>query len=134
MQVWGLSKMHVIHAVQEASAKYDHNLILTGTPRRVGKTTRSPLTFTLRVQDSSGPGAHRSASGRRTIRACWHAHRDVMTILFRMGATRLKSVIADYRSAENFRDIYRDTYYGTMQHLGHREQYGALCECGEGRA
>lgn len=31
--------------------------------------------ITLRVKDSKGPGARRSVRGRRTVSACWHAHK-----------------------------------------------------------
>jgi hypothetical protein len=89
------------------------------------------IQFTLRVQDSKKAGARRSASGRRTASACWHAHRDVMMEIFKMNPdTNLKTVMAHYKNKESFYDLFpgtADINVGSQMQPAYPEE---LCNCG----
>lgn len=86
--------------------------------------------FTLKVKNSRAQGAHRSGSGRRTVSACWHAHRDVMHALFYVDASaRIASGMAKYEGFDSFRSIFARTYYRNVGSLHSPQSYGALCDC-----
>lgn len=83
--------------------------------------------FGLRVKDSRGNGAHRSAFGRRTRSACWHAHADFFRSLFYLAPdARIKTAMADYRGADGFR---RDYVFTGMQNVGSMVRPVQLREC-----
>ena len=108
MKLWGVSSEALVRVVKEVSKKkYKGNLVLRG-PEQQGKTAM--ITFTLRVIDSRGIGAHIAASGRRSTSLCWHGHRDVMWELFhRFPEARLKSRDADYHGVAEFLLTYEET-------------------------
>ncbi len=86
--------------------------------------------FTLRVADSKKAGARRSSSGRRTVSACWHAHRDVMIKVFEMNpGANLYTAWAHYKNKESFYDLYPGTAnknVGSQMQPAYPEE---LCEC-----
>ena len=70
------------------------------------------ISVSLRVNDSSGPGARRSVRGHRMIAATWAAHRDVLTALFeRCPDAKVRSKVANYDGRGDFLDKFPDTYY-----------------------
>jgi hypothetical protein len=86
--------------------------------------------FTLKVADSRGVGARRSWSGRRTVSACWHAHRDVMIDIFELNPNaNLKTAMAHYKNKESFYDLYPGTggkNIGSQFQPAYAED---LCDC-----
>ena len=126
MKLWGVSSEALVRVVKEVSKKkYKGNLVLRG-PEQQGKTAilhdtiedcetsveelTAAITFTLRVIDSRGIGAHIAASGRRSTSLCWHGHRDVMWELFhRFPEARLKSRDDDYHGVAEFLLTYEET-------------------------
>lgn len=93
--------------------------------------TRVPwVRFRLRVDSSRGPGARRSSSGRRTVAACWHVHRDVFGIIFgRLPQARITTAMADYKGAQGFRDGFLPTFDANVGNAFQHVRFGALCEC-----
>lgn len=70
-------------------------------------------TFTLRVLSSKGRG-HKvnRATGRRSVGACWHAHRDVLAAFFdRYPDARVQSMYATYMNRISFLDKFPETGY-----------------------
>ena len=125
MKLYGITEDQLIDAIAKVSHdSYERNL----TANIVRHKTY--LQWTLRVQDSRGPGAHRAASGRRTCSACWHAHFDVMQAIFLLNPdAKIVTAMARYDGIEDFLAKYRAT--GDWQ-VGSRMQpasYGDLCEC-----
>lgn len=114
MKVWGLSESDIRRIVEEVSGKeYEGNLIINNMSENLAKRVPT-YTVTLRVQDSRGSGASLSlswAGERRSIAACWHAHRDVMQEFFHAGATRIQTVWIDYKSEEDFENNHRETLF-----------------------
>jgi hypothetical protein len=104
MRIKGISEQDLRAAVKTAGAEfYDNNLTFNRHPEKDGNW----LHFTLRVHDSKGPGAGRSAShfnrGRRLISACWHAHRDVMRAIFKLAPDALLiTALARYEGTDGF--------------------------------
>jgi hypothetical protein len=139
MIVWGVSPEEVTKIIRHISASdYDGNLIADGTPTHTGTTERSGVHFKLRVSDSAGPGAKitvdrfgTSKKGyRRTVSACWHAHRDVMLMLFDWyPEARLKSAVADYRGAESFLKQFPGTGYANVGSLVFPVAFQDSCLC-----
>ena len=112
MKVKGITtnELHAI-VLQVSTFLYDGNLMFNREPDRIGNF----LHFTLRVKDSSGKGAHRSASGRRTVSACWHAHRDVMYHIFETNPEAiLVSALARYNGRDDFGIKFPMTGYANI--------------------
>ncbi len=107
MNLWGIDENELAQIIDQVSRDlYDGNL----TANRLDRVNGRCVAFTLRVSSSKAPGARRSGSGRRSVAACWHAHRDVMAVIFdRNPAARVKSAFADYRGKEAFEDLFPNT-------------------------
>lgn len=95
-----------------------------------GKT----LTLTLRVKDTSGPGARRAAKnggkGRRLIAVCWHAHRDVMLAIFNVNPdARITTMLADYRGIDSFLHHHLNTASRNVGCMAKPARYAQLCDC-----
>lgn len=112
MKVYGLSLTDVSNTVATVDEinGWD-NLIVNPDSRDISNSRGPRARFTLRVRNSCEEPARYAASGRHTRAASWEAHRDVIRALFAAGATRIETAHADYRSATNFEETYRDTYY-----------------------
>lgn len=119
MKVRGLDKPDVRRALESANRNYGGNLTFSRAPEQYGNF----VIFTLRVTDSSGPGAQRSESGRKTVSACWHAHRDLMNAIFwRAPDAILVTALARYEGALDFVEKFEAT----------RDALGNVsCDCGE---
>ena len=79
---------------------------------------------TLRVENSSGPGARRSHSGRKMISACWHVHGNFFDAIFAVAPDAVitsagKKITADSGNWVNWNA-------GSMMHSVCASE---LCEC-----
>jgi hypothetical protein len=106
VKLFNVSKDQLETVLREVSARhYKGNLIFKEL-----QTKGRHVKFTLRVLNSDGPGARRSAAGVRMVAACWHAHKDVMAALFeRYPAARLVSALATYQGRADFEAKHEDT-------------------------
>lgn len=116
-----------------SSANYDRNLIIKDS-RSETNTRATIVRFTLRVVNSSGPGAHQSTSyggkRRRTVAACWHAHRDVLRVIFtRYPNATIRSAFATYNGRASFNRTFPATYDHNAGCAIEPVMYGDLCEC-----
>lgn len=134
MQIRGIPDEDTIRRIvdQVSEVQYGGNLECY-TLGRVNGTT---LTMTLRVKDTSGPGARRAArpskggKGRRLIAACWHAHRDVMLAIFNVNPdARITTMMADYRGIDGFLRHYLDTAGHNVGSVMEPARYARLCDC-----
>lgn len=125
MKVWGVSIGDVQYAKERATDAFNGNLRFNREPEVSGRA----VSFTLRVFKSKEPGAHLARGGRRTVAACWHAHLEVMRELFKVGATRVLTAFADYRSAEDLEEKKWITFRRNVGSMFEPAEYGALCEC-----
>ena len=84
----------------------------------------------LRANSSREVGARRSWSGRRTVSACWHAHRDVYREVFRQypDAT-IQTSMARY-TADNFENTYPRTGDQNIGSMVSPAYMPELCDCG----
>jgi hypothetical protein len=91
--------------------------------------------FTLRVADKDVIGAYRTGSGRRSIYACWHVHRDVMSALFTLhpyatidtGAGRGGTT---YRGRDHFEDTFPATAWQNVGSEAEPVLRRNACQCG----
>lgn len=93
---------------------------------------KSPRSVQIRiiVNSSRDPGARRSWSGRRTISACWHAHRDVYrAILTAHPAATIATAMATYRGIEGFEQTYPGTAYKNIGSMMQPAYMPELCDC-----
>lgn len=130
MKIWmdEYSLGYIIDRLQQ-----DYPNVRTENWRTNGQKVRT-TSFVLRVNDSSGPGARWSGSGRRTPAACWHVHRDLYKLIFERDAgTRIQTALADYRGVEDFEQKFPDTYYSNCGSMAAPCWFGTCCEC-EGQA
>ena len=69
MIIRGATEREIYEALETANLKFEGNLAFDRIyPEDEG------FRLTLRVKDSKGPGHRIGFSGRRLVRACWHAH------------------------------------------------------------
>jgi len=114
--------------VSEVSNRlYDGNVVPIVSSEHIGPRSKS-VRSVLRVEDSRGEGARRSWSGRRTVSACWHAHRDVYRELFhRFPAATITTAMAHY-TAQNFEDTYPETGWRNVGSIMSPVTMPELCE------
>lgn len=117
-----------------SDAFYEGNLTLKTCERKSDRR----VSFTLKVRSSAEAGAHYSPSiggtlGRRTVSACWHAHRDVMAEILKHDPTaRITSSFAKYEGLSSFLELFPPTYYRNVGNMAHPVRYGTLCHCEDG--
>lgn len=70
----------LFQALKKINKEYDNNITFNREPEYV--YYNRDLNFTLRVKESSGPGARRGYTGRKMINACWHVHGDFFDAVF----------------------------------------------------
>ena len=124
MLAYGVTEEEIRDAVEHASKYYGGNVAAEIRGQR-GRAIR----FGLKVRDSRGDGAHRSASGRRTRSACFHAHADFFRALF--GAhpgARVKTAFAHYRGGTPAQ-YERDFDFVGMRNVGSMVRPVQLREC-----
>lgn len=127
MYIWNVPYGDLIRIVDNVSQeKYQGNVIFNRTPEQNGRS----LVFTLRCNDSKGPGHRIGRSGRRMVSACWHVHRDVMQAIFDVFPNaRIKSSVADYRGTDDFERSFPDTYYKNIGSQIEPTYFGDACDC-----
>lgn len=115
-----------------SSAYYGDNLTLKTCEKKSDRRT----SWTLKVRSSSLQGAHHSApligneTGRRTVSACWHCHRDVMCEIYdRDPNARIASGMIKYANVQDFVDNFGSTYYRNAGSMARPVRYGTLCLC-----
>jgi len=127
MRLYHVPENALIEIVAAVSACYAFNLVFKTGPKRV---SRNCITFTLRVSDSSGRGARRSATGRKMVAACWHVHRDVMERIFSdYPQCRLQSMLADYRGAADFFETFHATGANNIGSMASPRRIDEACNC-----
>lgn len=125
MKVWGIQESTIRSIIATLNEHhYGNNIeIKNGAFKWVGKA----LQFDLKMRDSRGAGAMKSASGRRTIRPNWYVYRDVITALFNANPdARVQTSIADYRGADDFFEKYPRTYHLNKGSAMHPVKLGSL--------
>ena len=107
MIVTGVSEAELLDIVSKVSnQRYDGNIIVKSSSTLSSRRS----TFTLRARSSRLWGARRSHSGRRTVSACWHAHRDVLAAIFYYYPNaRVQTWIITYNGREHFEATYVQT-------------------------
>jgi len=110
MKIKGITESQLEQATREAStALYDGNVELRNVEHH-GPWTH----FKLRVNDCHKPGTHLGHQ-RRTVSACWHAHRDVMRAIFRLAPDALLvTALARYEGSEGFEHEFPATGYANV--------------------
>lgn len=116
MRIIGLTEKELLFACRRAGKKYNDNLDLADVSSSRNKRG-DHFTFRLRVKDSSGPGAQFSpetmfGGGRKTVQACWHAHRDFFYAVFKINPKAVvHTALATYRGVDDFQEKFMDTAY-----------------------
>lgn len=91
------------------------------------RSSRHVMRFTLRVNDSSGPGARRAASGRRTVNATWYVHYAFMSALLECDPNAvISTALETYKGVEQFLDKHADTYHAPAGSLMCPVSFGSL--------
>ena len=118
-------------ALSSVSCLYEGNLIFNRLEQR-----RNHIIFTLRVLRSDSPGHRlgfsRTANGnrRRFTAACWHAHRDLLALVFKQfPMARLKSAGGNYKGAIDFQVNYDWTGDRNIGSIMDPLHYRNACEC-----
>lgn len=128
MKLWGMSADSISCVVRAVSdTHYGGNLRFKREPEKDGRA----VSFTLTVDRSDGPGARRSATGRRMSVACWHAHRDVLRAIFGVcPEARVKSAKADYRGVKDYENKFDSTGDINIGSIVNPMALRHGCECG----
>jgi len=129
MQIKGMSLDQWTNVVDAVSAElYDGNIIVNRDSDDRSNSRTNHCRTSLRVKNSRGHGARMSWSGRRTVSACWHAHRDVFREAFRLYPDAVISTVLARYTAENFEETYRKTAYVNVGSMMSPAYAPELCE------
>lgn len=133
MKLYGLTKEQVIQAIDKVSAeRYGGNLKINHDAAIRGSAKRPCVQFRLQVKNSRLKGARRSGSGRRTVSACWHCHRDVMKELFAVNPDcKIVTALATYEHALDFQDKYQGTRHKNIGSVNEPQTLQTSCDCKE---
>jgi len=133
MKVWGLTREEIMLVVSVVSkSKYDGNVILEYVPKQLSERSKC---FQVKLKCISGlrigsryNTASISGFGKpRRLPVCsWEVFRDIMEEMFKCGAKRIKSTIADYRSYDDFLSKYPATKYRNVGSIMFPVQLGSL--------
>ncbi len=128
MDVRGISFEQVQAIVaRESDLRYGGNVRLHADARPLHANA---MRGRIDVHDSKGPGARRSASGRRGPYACWHAYRDMLRAIFAEAPNaRVKTGMARYEGSEGFEDTYPHTANINIGSMFAPAYMPELCEC-----
>lgn len=108
MQIKDTTLDAMYKALEYTNRETGFELEFVAEPRRINARGTS-FQFRLRAINSHANGARHSWSGRRTVSACWHAHRDFFYVMFRFSPNAvIKTMMATY-TAENFDQTYPPT-------------------------
>jgi len=125
MKLYGVTDTQLRDCLNEANKRYKGNLTFNYV-----ESHRSYVQFTMRVKDSHLLGARLGQSGRHITAACWHAHRDLMRVIFdRFPEAKLVSAQARYDGVEGFAREFEATGYKNIGSMMYPVYYMEACEC-----
>jgi hypothetical protein len=145
MKLYGISADDLRAIVDHISSEeYEGNL--TTVYIRDESNSRGPrCSVRLRVHSSREAGARSSASGRRSVAACWHTVRDVLKAVYldypdvRVVSGLGKRVSNDnggytfkkvtYKNSAHFEATFPDTKYINVGSEWYPSYIGDNCEC-----
>lgn len=132
MDIRGITYDQMLAAVAAVSPEYDGNVEIHQDAKPLTQGVRGPNGFRgrIRVKSSREAGARRSWSGRRTVSACWHVHRDIMVEVFNLNpSARISTSLADYRGREDFLNKYPGTAHHNIGSMMTPAYMPELCDC-----
>jgi hypothetical protein len=104
--------------------EYRGNVII-----RTSRINPRSFDFTLGVNDSSGHGAAVTRSGRRSAHACWHAHRDLIMVMFGQEPFLVLRSLYMGRITYNGFSSFMDLYPGTGEvNIGYMTEPVRACD------
>ena len=131
MKLYNVPLHELRAALSSVSCLYEGNLIFNRLEQR-----RNHVIFTLRVLRSGAPGHRlgfsRTSKGnrRRLTAACWHAHRDLLALVFeRFPCVKLVSAVATYRGRDDFESNHGFTGYNNIGSVMEPLYHHNACEC-----
>jgi hypothetical protein len=78
----------------------------------------------------SAPPAYAGGTARRTVSACWHAHRDILRALFQAHPqATIISAMARYEGLAGFEATFPDTAWKNIGSIARPAYMPDLCEC-----
>jgi len=132
-----LQEGELVLACMRAGELYNYNLQIANVSDPKNKECTA-FTFILRVKSTRGPGTKWSVDtfgyrGRRTIFACWHAHRDFLREVFAINPNAyVRTDIAVYKGEQDFKLKLPGTYYSLLGlHRVLPPPIGKRCNCKE---
>lgn len=130
MEIRGLTRDDFARVVTTVSEReYDGNLRLASRSPALLNQAGTRFRERVTVASSRGPGARRSASGRRLAVACWHVFRDVVrATLAEHQAAEFRTRLATY-TVETFESVYPATGYTNQGSAFQPVQLMKMCEC-----
>jgi len=128
VKIQGITAAQLRTAIETTSAElYNNNLTFNRDPEQIG----SWIHFTLKINDCHGPGAH-LGTRRRTVYACWHAHRDAIRAIFRATPDALLiTKLARYEGSNGFKHEFPMTGTQNVGSLVQPRNRQDCCECNE---
>jgi len=113
------------NAMNKTNLEYNNNILFEHCFNK-GKR----VDFRLRVNKSRDMGAKLGFSGKHTVAACWHVHRDFLKNLFESSpSVKVKTCIAVYDGKDGFEKNYPDTGYKNIGSIMNPIYFKDSCEC-----
>lgn len=130
MEIKGLTGDEFRAVVERVSAAdYAGNISLVDAPRALNMRG-DRFRARIRASRSALQGARRTWTGRRSVAACWHAHRDVLALMFAEHPHAVvRTTFAVYRGAEGFRDNFPGTGRRNIGSAYTPVRMPELCDC-----
>lgn len=126
MKIQGLTEQQLADAMDNATAWFEDNLTFNRYPEPTNRRGDS-FNLTLRVYDSTGPGAKRGPSGRRTVSANYNAHYAFMREVFNINpGAKITSAMATYNGVAEFELFADDVQYRNVGSMMNPIEYGDL--------
>jgi hypothetical protein len=128
MEIKGITESAWQEIVSEVSRNsYGGNVVTVGDEYQNGSRV---CRARVKVNDSRGPGARRSWSGRRMPVACWHVYRDVLAELFeRYPNAKVRTALAVYDGKHGFYSNYPATGDINIGSMVQPTTMPELCQC-----
>lgn len=128
MLIRNVTRSQVEAVLAQVGESYGDNLTTHADMHQMGSRVIR-VQGRIRAESSRGPGARRSWSGRRTVSACWHAHRDFYRALFAAyPQATVQTTMARY-TASNFEDVYPGTGNQNIGSMFAPAYMPELCDC-----
>ena len=114
------TKLQLDEALNCVNQKFDDNIQF----KEFKQISSKRINFTLRVKNSSSPGAKIGHSGRKTIAACWHVHGYFFEYLFLQypGIVIISQGKKLKDNSDNWQDQNIGSYYRPLQ-------FSEACNC-----